>query len=64
MLAFIAAMHLNWHLSGPRRALAWRGGAVVFMRALLASYGDSSRVVWVADSFGGVPKPKSRTLPR
>jgi O-methyltransferase len=35
----------------------WRGGATIFMRALLAAYGDTTRRVWVADSFAGMPKP-------
>jgi O-methyltransferase len=35
----------------------WRGGASIFMRALLAAYGDPSRRVLVADSFQGLPKP-------
>jgi Macrocin-O-methyltransferase (TylF) len=37
----------------------WRGGATIFMRGLLAAYGISDRVVWVADSFQGVPPPIS-----
>jgi len=35
----------------------WRGGATIFMRAILAAYGDDTRTVWVADSFRGLPKP-------
>lgn len=35
----------------------WRGGAVIFMRAVLAAYGDETRTVWVADSFEGLPPP-------
>lgn len=35
----------------------WRGGSVIFMRALLHALGDRDRVVWVADSFQGLPKP-------
>ncbi|MGI8853633.1 MAG: TylF/MycF family methyltransferase [Methyloceanibacter sp.] len=38
----------------------WRGGASIFMRAILKVYGDQSRVVWVADSFEGLPKPDGR----
>lgn len=37
----------------------WRGGAVIFMRALLKAYGDTSRTVWAADSFAGLPKPNA-----
>jgi hypothetical protein len=36
---------------------AWRGGACIFMRAVLKTYGDAGRKVWVADSFEGLPKP-------
>jgi O-methyltransferase len=35
----------------------WRGGATIFMRGVLAAYGVNDRVVWVADSFQGVPPP-------
>jgi len=35
----------------------WRGGSVIFMKAVLAAHGDEDRVVWAADSFEGLPKP-------
>jgi len=35
----------------------WRGGTVIFMRALLKALGDEDRRVWVADSFEGLPAP-------
>lgn len=35
----------------------WRGGAAIFMRAALAALRQSKRLVWVADSFQGLPKP-------
>jgi O-methyltransferase len=35
----------------------WRGGACIFMRAILKAYGDTTRIVWVADSFIGLPPP-------
>jgi O-methyltransferase len=38
----------------------WRGGATIFMRAILAAYGDTARTVWVADSFRGLPKPSGK----
>lgn len=41
----------------------WRGGATIFMRALLAAYGDTTRRVWVADSFAGLPKPDAAKYP-
>lgn len=33
----------------------WRGGATIFMRAILKAYGVTDRTVWVADSFEGLP---------
>ena len=41
----------------------WRGGACIFMRALLKAYGETARTVWVADSFEGVPKPDPDKYP-
>lgn len=35
----------------------WRGGASIFARAALEAYGDGERVVWLADSFRGLPRP-------
>jgi O-methyltransferase len=35
----------------------WRGGACIFMRAILKAYNESGRRVWVADSFAGLPPP-------
>lgn len=35
----------------------WRGGACIFMQAILAAYGVTDRRVFVADSFAGLPKP-------
>lgn len=42
----------------------WRGGATIFMRAILAAYGDKSRKVWVADSFEGLPPPNLEKHPQ
>jgi O-methyltransferase len=36
---------------------AWRGGACILMRAVLAAYGITDRRVFVADSFEGLPPP-------
>lgn len=33
----------------------WRGGAAIFMRAVLKAYGEEDRTVWAADSFEGLP---------
>lgn len=41
----------------------WRGGATIFMRAVLKAYADTSRIVWAADSFEGLPKPDPTTFP-
>lgn len=41
----------------------WRGGATIFMRAVLKVYGDTERIVWVADSFQGLPKPDPARYP-
>lgn len=38
----------------------WRGGATIFMRAVLEAYDDEERTVWAADSFQGLPKPDPR----
>ena len=42
----------------------WRGGATIFMRALLKAYGDEIRVVWAADSFEGLPEPDAERFPK
>ncbi len=36
---------------------AWRGGASILARATLDSLGADDRMVWVADSFRGLPEP-------
>jgi O-methyltransferase len=41
----------------------WRGGASIFMRAILVAYGETSRTVWLADSFQGLPHPDAATYP-
>lgn len=41
----------------------WRGGAAIFMRALLKAYGVQDRCVWAADSFAGLPPPNAETYP-
>jgi len=41
----------------------WRGGASIFMRAMLRVYGDTTRTVWVADSFQGLPPPDPERYP-
>jgi O-methyltransferase len=41
----------------------WRGGACIFMRAVLAAYGIEDRRIFVADSFEGLPKPDAEKYP-
>jgi len=41
----------------------WRGGACIFMRAILKAYGIKNRRVFVADSFEGLPKPDEMNYP-
>ena len=35
----------------------WRGGGTIFMRGFLAAHDITDRLVWVADSFDGIPPP-------
>jgi len=42
----------------------WRGGACIFMRAILAVYGVENRKVILADSFEGLPKPDITKWPK
>jgi len=41
----------------------WRGGAAIFMRAILKAHGDTGRTVWAADSFRGLPPPDPHRYP-
>jgi hypothetical protein len=41
----------------------WRGGATIFMRAILRAHGVTDRTVWVADSFEGLPVPDPEKFP-
>lgn len=42
----------------------WRGGATIFMRAILKAYRVEDRKVFVADSFEGHPKPDKVKYPQ
>ncbi|MDQ3025079.1 MAG: TylF/MycF family methyltransferase [Pseudomonadota bacterium] len=42
----------------------WRGGATAFMRAILKANGVQDRIVWVADSFEGLPEPDEHRYPQ
>jgi macrocin-O-methyltransferase TylF-like protien len=41
----------------------WRGGATIFMRAMLKIFDVTDRSVWVADSFEGLPEPDAKKFP-
>lgn len=41
----------------------WRGGATIFMRAILKAYNITDKNVWVVDSFEGLPKPDINNFP-
>lgn len=42
----------------------WRGGACIYMRAILKAYGVTDRIVWCADSFEGLPEPDAQQFPQ
>ena len=41
----------------------WRGGASIFMRAVLAVHGETERRIFVADSFAGLPEADADRYP-
>lgn len=41
----------------------WRGGAAIFMKAVVNVFSDRSIKVWVADSFEGLPVPDETKYP-
>lgn len=41
-----------------------RGGAAIFMRAILKAHEVADRAVWCADSFAGLPPPDAVTYPQ
>lgn len=41
----------------------WRGGAGIFMKAILTASGDNERRIWLADSFQGLPEPDHERYP-
>jgi len=41
----------------------WRGGATIFMRLILKEYEIKDRIVYVADSFQGIPEPDIKKYP-
>lgn len=41
----------------------WRGGACIYMRAILKAHNETGRTVFVADSFEGLPAPDPEKYP-
>ena len=41
----------------------WRGGASIFARGVLRAHGVTDRIVWLADSFAGLPPPDPERYP-
>ena len=41
----------------------WRGGASIFMRAILKVNDINDKIVWLCDSFEGLPKPEPDKYP-
>ena len=41
----------------------WRGGSCIFMRLILKKYEIKNKIVFVADSFEGLPKPDADKYP-
>ena len=41
----------------------WRGGASIFMRAILKVNNINDKIVWLCDSFEGLPKPEPDKYP-
>ena len=41
----------------------WRGGASIFMQAILTAHNETHRKIWVADSFEGLPPPDEQRFP-
>jgi hypothetical protein len=41
----------------------WRGGVMIFMRAILDAFDDRDRAVFAADSFQGLPPPDEQAYP-
>lgn len=41
----------------------WRGGAGIFLRAIVRAFDDRRRKIWLADSFQGLPQPDAERYP-
>lgn len=63
-LQFCAEDVLEHNVPGDLiEAGVWQGGATIFMRAVLKAHGVTDRVIWVADSFEGLPHPDAEKYP-
>mmetsp|Transcript_62010 Transcript_62010/g.93626 ORF Transcript_62010/g.93626 Transcript_62010/m.93626 type:complete len:362 (+) Transcript_62010:95-1180(+) len=63
-LSLVREVYKKIHSKGVEGDLVecgvWRGGQTILMKALVKAYGDTSRKVWVSDSFGGVPNAEQQ----
>lgn len=50
-------------LDPVERARRRRGGAAIFMRAVLLAHGVEDRTIWACDSFAGLPPPEPDRYP-
>lgn len=42
----------------------WKGGAAIYLAGILKAHGDTSRKVFAADSFEGLPRPDEKKYPQ
>lgn len=63
-IQFCVETVLQEHIEGDLvETGVWRGGACIFMRAILAAHGTEDRKIYVVDSFEGLPKPNPEKFP-
>lgn len=63
-IEFCAEAVLKENIPGDfLEAGVWRGGACIFLRAILRAYHVKDRLVWAADSFAGLPPPNPQLYP-
>ena len=56
---------INYSIPGDLiEAGIWRGGACIYMRAILKAYDVTDRIVWCVDSFEGLPTPDYKQFPQ
>jgi O-methyltransferase len=59
----IESIHVNKTPGDVMECGAWKGGATILMRAVLRALGVTNRIVWIADSFQGLPQPNPEQYP-